>query len=105
MWPISTVDCPTQKPATVNRDELLEKFSDASSLKSDIDRRGRAISDQLASGLTADELDDYRRLMAAKTRLRLQRQETDDWMRLADQLLSQLSVDGDDRVQDPISHC
>jgi len=83
----------------------MEKLSDASSLKSDIDRRGRVISDQLASYLTAEEYDEYRRLMAEKTRIRLQRQEIEDWLRVADLQLTELSVNVDDRVQDPASHC
>jgi len=43
--------------------------------------------------------------MAEKTRVQLQRQELEDWSRLADQQLSELSVDVDDSVQDTISHC
>ena len=63
------------------------------------------ISDQLASCLSADELVDYRRLVVEKTRLRLQRQELDDWLRLADQQLKEISVDIDDSDTDLISHC
>jgi len=90
---------------TTNRDELTEKFADASTLKSDIDRRGHVISDLLASRLSADEYVDYKRLMVEKTRLRLQRQELDDWLRLAEQQLTELSTSTDDYVQDLASHC
>jgi len=83
----------------------MQKFIDASTLKSDIDRRGQMISDLLASCLSADEFVDYQRLMVEKTRLRLQRQELEDWLRLAEQQLQELSVDVDDYVQDIISHC
>jgi len=97
-----------QKSLTGNRDELAEKLSEASTLKSDIDRRGELISDTLSSCLSADEFVEYQHLMVDKARVRLQRQELDDWQRLADQLLKQLSsVDVDDSVQeDPnMSHC
>jgi len=83
----------------------MEKFTDASTLKSDIDRRGQAISDLLASCLSADEFADYNRLLVEKTRLRLQRQELEDWLRLAEQQLKELSADVDNYVQDFISHC
>ena len=83
----------------------MEKFADASTLKSDIDRRGQAISDLLASYLSADEFVDYKRLMVEKSRLRLQRQELEDWLRLADQQLKELTADVDAYVQDLISHC
>jgi len=83
----------------------MEKFADASTLKSDINRRGRAISDLLTSRLSTEEMVDYRRLMVEKTRLRLQRQELEDWLRLAEQQLKELSVDVDAYVQELISHC
>jgi len=99
---ISIVDCSQN---STNRDELAEKFADASTLKSDIDRRGQTISALFASSLAADEFADFKRLMAEKTRVRLQRQELEDWSRLADQQLNELSVDSDDSVQDTISRC
>jgi len=90
---------------TTNREELMEKFADASTLKSDIDRRGQTISDLLASYLSADEFVDYKRLMVEKIRLRLQRQELEDWLRFAEEQLKELSDDVDAYVQDLISHC
>jgi len=83
----------------------MEKFADASTLKSDIDRRGQTISDLLASYLSADEFVDYKRLMVEKIRLRLQRQELEDWLRFAEEQLKELSDDVDAYVQDLISHC
>ena len=83
----------------------MEKLTDASTLKSDIDRRGEMISDHIAPCLSADELLEYKHLMVEKIRLRLQRQELEDWLRLAEHLLKDLSVDIDDYVQDHISHC
>jgi len=83
----------------------MEKFADASTLKSDIDRRGQAISDLFASYLSADEFVDYKRLMVEKIRLRLQRQELEDWLRLAEEQLKELSADVDAYVQELISHC
>lgn len=94
-----------QKSLTGGRDELAEKLSDASTLKSDIDRRGELISHTISSCLSADEVIEYKHLLIDKVRVRLQRQELEDWLRLAEQLLKQLSVDADDYVQDFISHC
>jgi len=93
--------------AASTRAALVDKLADASALKHDVDRRGRALSDQLRSCLTADELADFTRLVADKTRVRLQRHDVDDWLRLADRLLGELSaVDVDaEHERDLISHC
>jgi len=54
--------------------------------------------------LSEEEFANFERLMREQTRRRLQRQEVDDWLRLSEHLLNQLSADVDDR-EDLISHC
>jgi hypothetical protein len=74
------------------RGELLQKLDDARMLKADIDRRSELLASSLASSLDDDECSDFAHLVTERCRLSLQRQEIDDWLRMADESLKTLSA-------------
>jgi hypothetical protein len=81
-----------QNTLTARRDELIERFDDAVSLKSGIDRRRRPLDQLLRAVLNDSEMDAYARSIEASCRARLEAQWIEDRIEVAKRQLSVLDV-------------
>ena len=69
---------------------MSEKHGDAKSLKEGIDRRSRQVATYLKTCLTEDEFTDYEYFIQMKSKLKMEKQEIEDKIKLGEEQLKAL---------------